>query len=972
MNNIHRPSSKKQQHTREEKDDLDSDNHHKNNGNNNNGNHNNINDQQKPTTIVNKSPLLIQRRPSIISPSILNRRNSLQPYSLDPTSSLLIIHDYQVNKNSDLLGYNWYYNIYKGFHIITGEFVVIKHIYNQDILQKFKERMEDFIMKLQYIYPPHEHIAQIYTSVSLPIEDVENNNNLLSTTNTIVPIIVNNNQKEEFYVVVEEFLENGSLFTLVNKGYAINETMIAKYIYQVLEALNFMHERLEIPHLNIKAQNVMLTKNSKIKLSDIGFELSLEEYRKYRPTICYSDPELFHYVKEEYHYDNDLSFRREEVLRKVDVYSVGCLMLELFNKKPPFWDLEWEQLFKLKLNTNNNHLQYIKKYFPKEDCCSELAIDFLQKCFKQPIEQRPLVKDLLKHPWIVSNEEIPSPYVFKPNPFQSVEESKSMIKPIKYIFTIMIDDRRKKIVYEKKEKFFVTLGELEELIIQKCHDLILQILFKDNSNNSNDVSRDISIDYDLLIIEIFDKDCNEYIELDSLDLILESPSVNQIRIRKFEPLQVMEDTTTFSPTKKYSPTKSTTSYDTTITSNSSSLGSSSYFSSPSSEIVPFIDSFNNFKFPAPKQQPSVNISFYSNTKDSFMDSVRSAYSSPQNKQMDLWNNRYLPIRRLNTGGFSSVYECEEITSGYSSSSSSSTGSMNSTQPASPAFVAASPTVARRKVAIKVINIDNTNGSFSFNEAMREALQIMHFSHPHIVKVLDVFQQRMNTFSDTKLSSVDDNNNAYSELKLCIVMPFYNYGDLTHIIKPDSIIPLKILVSVMKQIVSAIKELHSHHVIHRDIKPQNILIEELVKGSNNEIKKIKVLLCDFNLSKSLEEYSRTYSVSGTMPFMAPEIQLNQGYSFKADIWSTGVLLYQLITRDIQTNMFIEMLQKGEKHVHEKILKIINNIYLIDEENNNSKKSLSRFNRLKELLFTTLCFQPENRKTASECLELLNTK
>ena len=83
-------------------------------------------------------------------------------------------------------------------------------------------------------------------------------------------------------------------------------------------------------------------------------------------------------------------------------------------------------------------------------------------------------------------------------------------------------------------------------------------------------------------------------------------------------------------------------------------------------------------------------------------------------------------------------------------------------------------------------------------------------------------------------------------------------------------------------VNAVYFLHQNNIIHRDIKPENILL-----GENDLLK-----LCDFGWAKELTINKRS-TFCGTMEYMAPEIMGNEKYDFSVDVWSLGILLYELI-------------------------------------------------------------------------------
>ena len=108
-----------------------------------------------------------------------------------------------------------------------------------------------------------------------------------------------------------------------------------------------------------------------------------------------------------------------------------------------------------------------------------------------------------------------------------------------------------------------------------------------------------------------------------------------------------------------------------------------------------------------------------------------------------------------------------------------------------------------------------------------------------------------------------------------------------------------------QISKSIYFLHKNDVIHRDIKPENILLDE-----NNNIK-----LCDFGWSVILKERLTRNTFCGTLEYMAPEIINNENYEKSIDIWSLGVLLYEIL------NYFKKFLKKKKKDVVEgEIIKV----------------------------------------------------
>ena len=87
---------------------------------------------------------------------------------------------------------------------------------------------------------------------------------------------------------------------------------------------------------------------------------------------------------------------------------------------------------------------------------------------------------------------------------------------------------------------------------------------------------------------------------------------------------------------------------------------------------------------------------------------------------------------------------------------------------------------------------------------------------------------------------------------------------------------------IKQIVSGIKYMHQNNIIHRDIKLENILLQEGI-----------VKICDFGFSKEIQDHQLCHTICGTPLYMSPEILHNKSYSYASDIWSLGILCFEII-------------------------------------------------------------------------------
>ncbi|CAM9097090.1 unnamed protein product [Chrysoparadoxa australica] len=120
-------------------------------------------------------------------------------------------------------------------------------------------------------------------------------------------------------------------------------------------------------------------------------------------------------------------------------------------------------------------------------------------------------------------------------------------------------------------------------------------------------------------------------------------------------------------------------------------------------------------------------------------------------------------------------------------------------------------------------------------------------------------------------------------EFCVVTEFAQ-GELFEILQDDSRLPEAQVQHIAKQLVQALYYLHSNRIIHRDMKPQNILI-----GAHGRVK-----LCDFGFARAMSSSTVVLtSIKGTPLYMAPELVREQPYDHTVDLWSLGVILYELL-------------------------------------------------------------------------------
>ena len=113
---------------------------------------------------------------------------------------------------------------------------------------------------------------------------------------------------------------------------------------------------------------------------------------------------------------------------------------------------------------------------------------------------------------------------------------------------------------------------------------------------------------------------------------------------------------------------------------------------------------------------------------------------------------------------------------------------------------------------------------------------------------------------------------------------YASTDLSEVLKKEYKLQDDKIRVYAKQILDAMMYLHKMRIMHRDLKPQNILLE---KGG--------IKLCDFGFAKEMSASTNFLrSIKGTPLYIAPEILLSKPYTHKVDVWSFGIILYELAT------------------------------------------------------------------------------
>lgn len=181
---------------------------------------------------------------------------------------------------------------------------------------------------------------------------------------------------------------------------------------------------------------------------------------------------------------------------------------------------------------------------------------------------------------------------------------------------------------------------------------------------------------------------------------------------------------------------------------------------------------------------------------------------------------------------------------------------------------AKDTILSRNVAVKVLRGDLSSDEKFIRRFQREALSVSNLSHPNIVEVYDVGEE---------------------DGQYYIVMEYIEGKTLKQLINKRGALTIPEVIDIMTQLTDGLAHAHEAYIIHRDIKPQNIMILD-----NGEVK-----ITDFGIAVAMNatQLTQTNSVMGTVHYLPPEQANGKSATVKSDIYSLGILMYELLTGSV---------------------------------------------------------------------------
>lgn len=178
------------------------------------------------------------------------------------------------------------------------------------------------------------------------------------------------------------------------------------------------------------------------------------------------------------------------------------------------------------------------------------------------------------------------------------------------------------------------------------------------------------------------------------------------------------------------------------------------------------------------------------------------------------------------------------------------------------------TILNRQVAIKILRADLSTDTVSILRFEREAQAAAALAHPNIVEIYDVGDYKGHHY---------------------IVMEFVSGKTLKQVIRSRGPLVNEEAIDIMKQLCSAVSEAHARGIIHRDIKPQNVIVK--ADGS------VKILDFGIATAKGSMQLTQANNVMGSVHYLAPELARGEPATPQSDIYALGIVLYEMLSGDV---------------------------------------------------------------------------
>ncbi|KAF9947129.1 hypothetical protein BGZ70_002861, partial [Mortierella alpina] len=251
-----------------------------------------------------------------------------------------------------VMGRGQFGSVYKALNLVTGQMVAVKRIK----IDGLKENQMDMLMQ------------EVDLLKSLAHPSIVKYEGFIMTYG--------------YLNIILEFVENGSLLTTLKSFGTFPEKLVVAYVVKILEGLVYLHGK-QVVHCDLKAANILTTKNGNVKLSDFGVSLNLKvkesDFGAVAGTPNWMAPEVI---------------ELKGASPASDIWSLGCTIVEMLTGRPPYADL-------LAMTTLFRIVEDERPPLPSN--LSVDLLDFLCQCFQKDPTRRPSAGTLGRHVWIKRN-----------------------------------------------------------------------------------------------------------------------------------------------------------------------------------------------------------------------------------------------------------------------------------------------------------------------------------------------------------------------------------------------------------------------------------------------------------------------------------------------------------------------------------------------------------------------------------------
>jgi serine/threonine protein kinase len=279
--------------------------------------------------------------------------------------------------------------VYRALNLNTGQMVAVKRIG----LEGLKEEEVKQLMR------EVELVKSLSHPTIVKYEGMVRDESALSIVLECVPPFFFRVFRSLTARAARRYAENGSLGQTLKAFGKLNERLVASYVVKILEGLDYLHTS-DVVHCDLKAANILTTKNGNVKLSDFGVSLNLRAMERdlnkdVAGTPNWMAPEVI---------------ELKGATTKADIWSLACTVIELLTGRPPYGDIAnsmtgaW-----LPARTPpiaNAAIRAVMFRIVEDDMpplpegCSGPLLDFLRQCFNKDPERRPSAEVLFEHEWL--------------------------------------------------------------------------------------------------------------------------------------------------------------------------------------------------------------------------------------------------------------------------------------------------------------------------------------------------------------------------------------------------------------------------------------------------------------------------------------------------------------------------------------------------------------------------------------------